>query len=217
MSLVVATADLLGSVSRAAPRVAAPPWRAYGAAVLCGGALHGLAMGLWSGRALQVLYSGVKVPLLLALTTLLCAAPLAAFSSAFGLRRDLDRLAHGILAAQATGALVLASVSPLVLVAYAGGATYPGATIVNAIAFLTASLAGACTLVRHGRALVEDDRRHRAALLGFLALYPFVGIQLGWSLRPFIGDPTSATTFFRAGGFTNAYVDAWAAMWMALT
>lgn len=214
--LLASVNELLGSTARAAPRAATPPWRAYAAAVAAGGALHGLAMGVWSGRTLQVLYSGAKVPLLLALTTVLCAAPLAAFSSAFGLRRDIGRLAHAVLAAQATGALVLASLSPLVLLAYASGANYPAATIINATAFLVASVAGAWTLLRHGRALVADDGRHRAAIAVFLALYPFVGIQLGWNLRPFIGDPTVPTSFFRAGDLSNAYVDAWDAMSRAL-
>ena len=52
-------------------------------------------------------------------------------------------------------------------------------------------------------------------LLGLL-LYQFVSIQFAWSLRPFIGSPDFATTFFREDSWTNAYVDAVRAMLMAL-
>ena len=38
------------------------------------------------------------------------------------------------------------------------------------------------------------------------SLYAFVGIQMGWVLRPFIGDPTGPVEFFRRGAWDNAYV-----------
>ena len=40
----------------------------------------------------------------------------------------------------------------------------------------------------------------------WLLIYCFVGIQMGWTLRPFIGDPTSQIQFFREGALSNAYV-----------
>lgn len=40
-----------------------------------------------------------------------------------------------------------------------------------------------------------------------LAVYIFVGIQTGWVLRPFVGDPALPTSFFRKDAFTNSYVD----------
>jgi hypothetical protein len=33
-----------------------------------------------------------------------------------------------------------------------------------------------------------------------------VGIQMGWLLRPFVGDPRSPTRFFREDTWGNAYV-----------
>jgi hypothetical protein len=39
----------------------------------------------------------------------------------------------------------------------------------------------------------------------WLIIYMFVGIQMGWVLRPFVGSPISPTVFFREGAFSNAY------------
>jgi len=33
-----------------------------------------------------------------------------------------------------------------------------------------------------------------------------VGVQMGWVLRPFIGDPNQSIQFFREDSWTNAYV-----------
>ena len=43
-------------------------------------------------------------------------------------------------------------------------------------------------------------------LWGWLIAYTFVGIQMGWMLRPFVGTPGIPVTFFRQEPFTNAYV-----------
>jgi hypothetical protein len=43
--------------------------------------------------------------------------------------------------------------------------------------------------------------------LASLVLYGFVAIQMGWVLRPFVGNPDQPTGFFRAGAWSNAYVE----------
>jgi hypothetical protein len=37
-------------------------------------------------------------------------------------------------------------------------------------------------------------------------LYAFVGIQMGWMARPFVGSPGIAVRFVREEPFSNAYV-----------
>ena len=43
-------------------------------------------------------------------------------------------------------------------------------------------------------------------VFAWLILYAFVGIQMGWMCRPFVGAPTLEPSFFRAEPFSNAYV-----------
>ena len=69
-----------------------------------------------------------------------------------------------------------------------------------------ASFGAQVMLRRSYRPLVARDRRHRAMLRAWIVIYAFVGIQLGWSLRPFVGDPDQPARFFRGGEWENAYV-----------
>ena len=42
-------------------------------------------------------------------------------------------------------------------------------------------------------------------LRAWLVIYVFVGIQMGWVLRPFVGNPVAPVQFFREGSWSNAY------------
>ena len=81
--------------------------------------------------------------------------------------------------------------------------------------FATASLAGQWVLRRRYAPLIAIDRRHRTMLYLWVCVYAFVGIQMGWVLRPFIGDPGTSTTFFREAAWGNAYVIVWEMVWRA--
>ena len=51
----------------------------------------------------------------------------------------------------------------------------------------------------------------------WLAIYIFVGIQMAWTLRPFIGAPSVRPQFFRSGvEWENAYVVVARLVWDAL-
>jgi hypothetical protein len=55
------------------------------------------------------------------------------------------------------------------------------------------------------RPLIEINPRHRLLFRVWLVLYIFVGIQMAWVLRPFVGNPFAPTTFFREESWGNAY------------
>ncbi len=208
--------ELLRSNERHAPSVRVTPWLPIVALVVCGSLVYGAVMGTWSTRPLQVVVSGLKVPLLLAGTTLVCLPNFFVLNTILGLRDDFGAALRGVLTAQATLALVLAGLAPLTGFVYLAGCSYPMATLTNGAAFLTATLGGQWTLARHYRRLIERDPKHRICLIAWIILYQFVAIQLAWSLRPFIGSPDLETMFFRPDSWTNAYVDAVRAMQSAV-
>jgi hypothetical protein len=72
-------------------------------------------------------------------------------------------------------------------------------------------------LRRHYRPLIARHPRHRLLLRAWLGIYIFVGIQMGWVLRPFIGDPDQPVQFFRTESWGNAYVVVARLLWQALT
>jgi len=170
------------------------------------GAVMGSFSGVWDQRAWQVVYSAVKVPLLLSATSLIALPSFFVLNTLFGLRRDFVEAARALIATQAGLAVILASLAPLTAFWYASSADYRNAILFNGLMFATASFAAQGLLRGYYRPLIERNRRHRWMLWTWIVLYVFVGIQMGWVLRPFVGDPDAPVQFFREGAWDNAYV-----------
>jgi len=174
-------------------------------------ALYGLAMGSFGGlfagdRWLQMLYSAIKVPMLLLTAFSLCLPSFYVFNALLGLQRDFLRAVGAVVASQACLAVVLASLAPVTLLCYASSDDYNFAVFFNGAPFLAASVAAQYALARAYRPLIAINRRHRIAMIVWLVLYVFVAIQFAWVLRPFVGSPNLPATFLRTDALTNAYV-----------
>jgi len=50
----------------------------------------------------------------------------------------------------------------------------------------------------------------------WLGLYVFVGIQMAWVVRPFVGAPGQPVQFFRAASWGNAYEVVLRLVWQAI-
>ncbi len=177
-------------------------------AVLLGvaGFLYGTGMGFFGGRPLQALYSGLKVPMLLMISTLVCLPSFFVLNTLLGLRDDFGASLRGVLAAQATVAASLMALLPIIVFIYISGSDYQYAVFFNGVLFAISTLAGQRTLSRHYEPLIRQDSRHNIGRWSWVILYVFVVIQLAWVLRPFVGFPNMSVSFFRAGAWSNAYV-----------
>lgn len=208
---------LLGGPDPIGGRRPMPGW----AAVVWGGAVYGAVMGGFGGltgdRLPQVAYSAVKVPLLLAVTTGLALPSFFVLNTLLGLRADFRAALRAVLGTQAAVGVVLAALAPYTLVWYLTSGDYHEATLFNAGMFAVASVAAQWVLRRRYAPLVARNRRHRVMLRVWLVVYAFVGIQMGWVLRPFIGDPGTRPTFFRPGAWGNAYVVVAETAWQAVS
>jgi hypothetical protein len=176
------------------------------------GGLNGFAGDRW----LQVVYSAVKVPLLLGVTSAVCVPSFFVLNSLLGVRGDISIALRALLAGQAGLALVLASLAPYTALWYCSSAEYAEAVAVNGAMFAVASAVGQIVLRRHYAPLIARDRRHGYLLNVWLGMYVFVAIQLAWVLRPFVGDPDRPTEFFRAAAWDNAYVIVARMVWRLL-
>lgn len=191
------------------------PASAWALVVVCGMA-YGLVMGSFGGRWLQAFYSAVKVPFLLAATVALSLPTFFILNTLRGLRADFGRVVRAVVASQAAVTVVLASLAPVTAFWYASTTDYQTAILFNALIFGVSSAAAQLPLRRAYRPLVAHDPRHRAMVRIWLVLYAFVGIQMGWVLRPFIGDPSSNVAFFRSGAWDNAYMAVARMVWDVL-
>ena len=68
-----------------------------------------------------------------------------------------------------------------------------------------ASLTGHAVMRRIDRPLIAGNPRHRVMYRVWVFLYVFVGIEMAWVLRPFVGVPGLPVQFLRRGAWGNAY------------
>jgi hypothetical protein len=222
MSLLLRTDGILRGrewTAGSSRRGPASLWPLCGFVVGCG-LLYGAAMGVFGGfggdRVWQVVYSAVKVPLLLVVTFALSLPSFFVLNTLLGVRGDFLQALRALAASQAALTIILLSLAPLTLVWYASSDDYPQAILFNAFMFAIAT-AGAQVLLRRAyRPLIERSLRHRALLRIWLMVYAFVGIQTGWMLRPFVGAPGAPVQFFRDGTWENAYVIVARLVWDSL-
>jgi len=170
------------------------------------GAVMGSFSGLAPGRWHQLAYSGVKVPLLLLATFLLCLPSFFVINTIAGLRDDFGQVLRVLVATQSCVTVVLAGLGPITAFWYVTCSDYGLAILFNMVMFGVASGTAQIVVRRYYRPLIRRDRRHRHLLWAWFVLYAFVGVQMGWVLRPFIGSPHGPVAFFRSGAWGNAYV-----------
>ena len=204
---------LLRSTGRFGITYPGVPWRALLLLLVTGGFVYGAVMGFFTARPLQSLYSGLKVPMLLVVTSAVCLPNFFIVNTLLGLRDDFAYALRGILAAQATMGVVLMSLAPLTLWVYASTSDYDLAIVLNGVMFLVATLVGQVVVSRHYQPLIEKNPRHRIGKGAWLTLYVFVAIQLAWVLRPFVGSPGLEVSFFREDAWSNAYVRLLGRLW----
>jgi hypothetical protein len=198
--------DLLRAREAFAPgRHSVPHGQLVLVVLLCGG-LHGAVMGSYAGVE-GALYAALKIPLLLLLSPLICLPSFRVVHAVLGLSDDLPAARRAVLAGQATLALSLASLSPVLVFVMLSTDHYHLVKLVNGALFVLASLAAQLTLVRHYRPRLAAERRHLVALAVWPAVYLFVALQLGYALRPFIGNPNFPTELLRDNWMGNVYLD----------
>lgn len=195
------------------------PLRNVAIIVLVFGPIYGTAMGAYalvtghrgfSEQLPQMLYSGIKVPILLAITIAIALPSFFVINTLMGLRDDFRESLRSIISAQAGLTIILASLFPITLFFYSSltpePTSYPMAILFNAAMFGIASVSAQFLLIGYFQKLIEKNIRHLWMCRLWIVLYGFVGIQVGYVLRPFIGSPSIEPTFLRKESFQNAYV-----------
>ena len=169
------------------------------------GAVMGTYGGLAGGRALQLVFSAVKVPFLIVTTFALSLPSFYVVNTLLGLRSDFPRVVRALMATQTGLTVILTSLSPFTAFWYVSGSDYHPAILFNGVMFAVASFGAQWMLRREYLPLIRKDPKHRWMLRTWIVIYVFVGVQMAWVLRPFVGDPMSPVQFFRQDSWSNAY------------
>jgi hypothetical protein len=172
-------------------------------------ALYGAVMGS-NHSVWQALSSAVKLPVMFLATVFICAPTLYIFNVLFGSNQSLGQNIALILTAVTVTAVILLSFAPITLFFLLTTSQYQFFKLLNVGIFAVAGLTGVRFLSQGMRVVAEVDgegqRNLRLVLRLWMFLYAFVGSQLAWTIRPFMGAPSLPFELFRQLGgnfYTN--------------
>jgi hypothetical protein len=183
---------------------------------------YGAVLGA-SKSPLQALASAIKLPTLFFLTLAICLPTLYLFNLLFGARLSVRQSLAIVLVAISVTAVLTLAFAPISLFFLITAPSYAFFKLLNvAILTLTGSV-GLGFLVGGMRSMNRMAHLEQAALIPaeppagasvpaaptdrpvsmgllnvWIVLYAFVGTQLGWTLRPFFGDPGQPFEIFRS-------------------
>lgn len=156
-------------------------------------AAYGAVLGS-THSMLQALSSAVKLPILFLTTMLICIPTLYVFSILFGSNQRLNQSVALVLSAITVTAVLLLSFASITFFFMLTTSGYQFFKLLNVFFFTVAGLVGMSFLSQGRRMLSVSDKEEGAkkrhlVLYLWIVLYAFVGSQMAWTLRPFIGYP----------------------------
>ncbi len=154
-------------------------------------AIYGVVMGLYNSP-LQALSSAVKVPVLFFLALLICYPALFMFNVLLGSKLTFAQSFALILVSYGIIASVLASFAPISVFFMLIGSSYAFLRLLHVAVFAVAGIAGMKALndgllYACEKYTVYPKQGVRVFKIWIL-IFAFVGTQLAWNLRPFLGD-----------------------------
>lgn len=170
-------------------------------------AIHGFCLGIYSGVP-QMLAGAIKVPLLLLLTLAVCSPALYAFNIMLGPRISFRQIISVLCIKTYLFSVILVSFSPIVGFFMVTGGTHDFATLLNVAVFALAGVLGVSLLWKAMQYLTRRNGRQPQSYLMWcwMLVYIFVGTQLAWTLRPFVGAKGDFQLFRQIGGNIYLYV-----------
>ncbi len=173
--------------------------------IIAGCALYGGVVGLWRAPQ-QAVYTAIKMPLLIFLTCGCNALLNGLLAQVLGSGLSFRQSSLAILMSFTIAALVLAALSPVAFFIYLNTPALSSAsrsvghsiTLLSDVLFIAfAGLVANRRLLRLLEQRCDSASTARRVFWSWLAGNLFLGAQLSWVLRPFIGSPEMAIQFLR--------------------
>ena len=162
--------------------------------------LYGIVMGSYNSFR-QAISSGIKVPLLFSLALLVCFPAFFIIQHVLGSRLGFWQMFKIILAGFVMIALVMVSFAPIVIFFLITGDNYSFLTLLHVAIFGLSGFFGMKTILDALRFSCEKKKVYpKVGVVVFrfwILILAFVGMQLAWNLRPFIGSRELPFELFR--------------------
>jgi hypothetical protein len=185
--------------------------------IILGAGLYGAAMGWWRAPQ-QGLYVAIKFPLIILLTTFGNALINGMLAPLLGLNIPFRQSFAVIVMSHAITAAIFGAFSPLIAFMVwnappmtAGVAGAPAYSLILLAHVGVIALAGITGNLRLYQVLAAIGGSRTVALrvlFAWLAGNLFLGSQLSWDLRPFIGSPDLPVQFFRENALHGNFYEA---------
>ena len=165
-------------------------------------ALYGAILGSTHG-SLQIISSAFKLPALYLLTLLICLPTLYFMDVVLGSKQTFSQYVALLLASVAMMSVMLFGFAPVTLFFRLSIDDYWFFLLLNIILLGFTGIVGIGFFYKSMMSLIEKEQLGKASknryklITGWLFLYGFVGSQLGWTLRPFVGTPNQPFSLFR--------------------
>jgi len=184
--------------------------------IIVGAGLYGAAMGWWRDPQ-QALFVAIKFPLIILLTTMGNALINAMLAPLLGLNIPFRQSFSAIVMSFTIAAAILGAFSPLIAFMVwnappmsSQAVSIPAYNLIKLTHVAIITFAGATGNARLFQLLVRLGGSRAVAfrvLFAWLAGNLFLGSQLSWILRPFIGVPALPVEFLRTGALHGNFYE----------
>lgn len=193
--------------------------RWFTGATLLLNACYGMTMGMMGFQngiglgILQMVISAVKVPLLFLVSLGVCFPVLYVVLVLMEVRLSFRQTLALILMALTLDAVLMASCAPVVLFFVLTGSDYSFIKLLHVAVFAFGGAWAMRALWQGLAAMCEKSNLYPKQAIRILQIwilvFGFVGTQMAWSLRPFVGSPGLEFQLFRRDQAGNFYGAIW--------
>jgi hypothetical protein len=161
---------------------------------------YGFIMGLYHSF-LQAVVTGLKIPVLFLGALIICFPAIFIIQLIIGSKLRMGQMLAIILAGLVLMSIIMASFAPIVFFFFITGSHYNFLQILHVLVFIFAGVFGMLLIV-NGLKYACDEKgiypKVGVTIFQFwIVIMAFVGIQLAWNLRPFLGDSGKPFALFR--------------------
>lgn len=158
--------------------------------------IYGLGLGFFAA-GWQIPAAGMKMPTLIMVSLLICLPALFTFNVILGSKLSFLQCTAVLSMAAYLTATILASFAPILLFFAISAGGHDFITLLNVAMCSIAGTFGVMWIWRAMTNLAERSGRepNLAILRIWILIYGFVGAQMSWILRPFVGDPEAFALF----------------------
>jgi hypothetical protein len=173
--------------------------------------LYGVVMGVYQGP-LQAIIAGIKLAALFSMALVICFPAFFIVQFILGSRLKLYQMISIILSGFVLMASIMLSFTPIVIIFLLTGSNYYFLHLLHVAIFVFAGIFGMNTIVQALKFSCEKkDVYPRTGVVVFrfwVIILAFVGIQLAWNFRPFLGVKGRPFELFaqREGNFYTAMI-----------